>query len=46
MDIVDYTKDVKENDKRLQTMVEYAKQKQKDIVVGEDVLEKMMCWRR
>jgi len=30
MDIVDYTKDVKENDKRLQTMVEYAKQKQKD----------------
>src|SRR6476659_8181889 len=30
MDKVDYTKDVKENDKRLQTMVEYAKQKQKD----------------
>jgi len=30
MDIVDFTKDVKENEKRLQTMVEYAKQKQKD----------------
>lgn len=30
VDVVDYTRDVKENDKRLQAMVEYAKQKQKD----------------
>jgi len=29
VDVVDYTTDVAENDKRLQTMVEYAKQKQK-----------------
>jgi xylose isomerase len=29
VDVVEYTKDVAENDKRLQTMVEYAKQKQK-----------------
>ncbi len=29
VDVVDYTDDVKDNDKRLQTMVEYAKQKQK-----------------
>ncbi len=29
VDVVDYTNDVKDNDKRLQTMVEYAKQKQK-----------------
>jgi xylose isomerase len=28
VDVVDYTNDVKDNDKRLQTMVEYAKQKQ------------------
>jgi xylose isomerase len=28
VDVVDYTNDVKENDRRLQTMVEYAKQKQ------------------
>jgi len=28
-DMVDYTKDVAENDRRLQTLVEYAKQKQK-----------------
>jgi xylose isomerase len=28
VDIVDYTNDVKENDRRLQTMVEYAKEKQ------------------
>ncbi len=28
VDVVDYEKDVKENDRRLQTMVEYAKQKQ------------------
>ena len=28
VDVVDYTNDVKENDKRLQTMVRYAKQKQ------------------
>ncbi|HEV8284165.1 MAG TPA: xylose isomerase [Chitinophagaceae bacterium] len=30
VDVVDYTNDVKDNDKRLQTMVEYAKQKQKE----------------
>jgi len=30
LDIVDYTTDVKDNDKRLQTMVDYAKQKQKN----------------
>ena len=30
VDVVDYTADVADNDKRLQTMVEYAKQKQKD----------------
>ena len=29
VDVVDYTTDVAENDKRLETMVEYAKQKQK-----------------
>lgn len=29
VDVVDYTMDVADNDKRLQTMVEYAKQKQK-----------------
>ncbi len=29
VDVVDYTTDVADNDKRLQTMVEYAKQKQK-----------------
>lgn len=29
IDIVDYTKDVRDNDKRLRTMVEYAKEKQK-----------------
>ena len=29
VDVVDYTADVADNDKRLQTMVEYAKQKQK-----------------
>ncbi|KAA9035675.1 xylose isomerase [Ginsengibacter hankyongi] len=29
VDVVDYTSDVADNDKRLQTMVEYAKQKQK-----------------
>jgi len=29
VDVVDYTTDVKENDRRLQAMVEYAKQKQK-----------------
>ena len=29
VDVVEYTKDVADNDKRLQTMVEYAKQKQK-----------------
>jgi xylose isomerase len=28
VDVVDYTNDVKENDRRLQTLVEYAKQKQ------------------
>jgi xylose isomerase len=30
VDVVDYTTNVKDNDKRLQAMVEYAKQKQKD----------------
>src|SRR6059058_1822566 len=30
VDVVDYTRDVKDNDKRLQTLVDYAKQKQKD----------------
>ena len=30
VDVVDYTTDVVDNDRRLQTMVEYAKQKQKD----------------
>ncbi|HVW97283.1 MAG TPA: xylose isomerase [Mucilaginibacter sp.] len=30
VDVVDYTTDVKENDRRLQAMVEYAKQKQAD----------------
>ena len=30
VDVVDYTKDVADNDKRLQTLVGYAKQKQKD----------------
>ncbi len=30
IDVVDYKNDVKENDRRLQTMVEYAKQKQKE----------------
>jgi len=30
VDVVDYTNDVKDNDKRLQTMVDYEKQKQKD----------------
>lgn len=30
VDVVDYTADVADNEKRLQTMVEYAKQKQKD----------------
>ena len=30
VDVVDYTTDVKDNDKRLQAMVEYAKQKQKE----------------
>ncbi len=29
VDVVDYTNDVQENDKRLQTLVEYAKEKQK-----------------
>lgn len=29
VDVVDYTNDIKENDKRLQALVEYAKQKQK-----------------
>jgi len=28
VDVVDYTNDVGDNDKRLQTMVDYAKQKQ------------------
>jgi xylose isomerase len=28
MDVVDYTNDVNENDRRLQALVEYAKQKQ------------------
>ncbi len=30
LDVVDYTSDIKENDKRLQTLTEYAKQKQKE----------------
>lgn len=30
VDVVDYTNDVNENDRRLQALVEYAKQKQKD----------------
>lgn len=30
VDVVDYTNDVSDNEKRLQTMVEYAKQKQKE----------------
>ncbi|MEP6949714.1 MAG: xylose isomerase [Ginsengibacter sp.] len=30
IDVVDYTTDVADNDRRLQTLVEYAKQKQKD----------------
>jgi xylose isomerase len=30
VDVVDYTSDVNENDRRLQAMVEYARQKQKD----------------
>ena len=30
VDVVDYTNDIKDNEKRLQTLIEYAKQKQKD----------------
>ena len=32
VDVVDYTNDVAENEKRLQALVDYAKQKQKQAV--------------